>query len=165
MNIEVREDGWWNLTSLVRDRGRAIADFLRLKSTKDFVAALEQDLGYPPVEVSIGGLTPGTWGHPVLGSKCLSWVDPFHEVAVYQGMKSDEKLYVALAMVQDWVETGENSYAVRIKNVFCGVWDTELAAQEFVRDYKNDVWMAEELSVREITINAHDPACLEYLGD
>ncbi len=84
--IEKRDDGWWNLTSLVRDRGRAIADFLRLKSTKDFVAALEQDLGYPPVEVSVGGLTPGTWGHPALGSKCLSWVDPSHEVAVYKGV-------------------------------------------------------------------------------
>ncbi len=85
MNIETRDDGWWDLTTLARDHGRAIADFLRLKSTKDFLAALEQELGYPPVEVNVGGTNPGTWGHPIVGAKCLAWVSPSYEVAVYKG--------------------------------------------------------------------------------
>lgn len=166
MEIMTREiDGWWNLTTLSRDHGKAIADFLRLRSTKDFMAILERDLGYPPVEVNVGGTSPGTWGHPIVGAKCLSWISPSHEVAVYKEADSPKKLYVVLARVEDWVETGDNSYAVRIKNVFCGVWDTELAAQEFIRDYGDDVWMADDLSVREIAINTYDPACMECLSD
>ena len=80
-------------------------------------------------------------------------------------MSTAKKLYAVLATVEDYIETVEGSYPVRVKNVFCGIWDTRLSAQEFIENHGDNVWMADKLFIREVEINTHDPECMGCLAD
>lgn len=68
-------------------------------------------------------------------------------------------IYIVLAVVQDWCETGEGSYRVVVKNVFCAAYDNRLQAEQFIKDYDDDIWQATKLYIKELEINSHDPDC------
>lgn len=83
--IEKRDDGWWNLTAIARHYNKTVADFLRLRSSRDFVDRLEKDFGRAPLEVTMGGGgRQGTWGHPTLGLWFWAWADPEVAFRVYR---------------------------------------------------------------------------------
>lgn len=114
--ISIRADGYWNLTQMCQAHGKNVADFLRLKSTKDYLSVFYFDqnsvtgipiatsnpdtaitMGIPivtsnpesknPVEVVNGGRSPGTWAHEEVALKCAAWLNPKFEVWVYRTIK------------------------------------------------------------------------------
>ena len=44
--ITRRDDGMYNLTQMCQANGKKINDFLRLKSTKDYIKQLESETGF-----------------------------------------------------------------------------------------------------------------------
>ncbi len=92
--IPKRDDGWWNLKEIARSRGREIADFLRLASTRKFIDRLAEEIGRSPVERRRGNradprLAQGTWGHPALGVRVLIWASLDDEVQICLRMAED----------------------------------------------------------------------------
>lgn len=58
-------------------------DFLRLKTTKEFIKILESETGIPVSIVNKGGRKQGTWMHKILAYKFASWLSPEFELFVY----------------------------------------------------------------------------------
>ena len=114
--ISVREkDGYWNLTEMTQIFNKRINDFLRLSSTKNFLAATQKRLiansvaqnphqksetGFPAtglfsinknqelVEVTRGGDgKQGTWGHCRVALKLAAWLDADFEAFVYEAIE------------------------------------------------------------------------------
>ena len=68
---------WVNLTALTQAKGKHIADFLRLSQTKNFLAQIEQESGFPQVVIRKGGnykQEQGTWGSPKVASELKRWI-------------------------------------------------------------------------------------------
>ena len=114
--ITVREsDGYWNLTEMTQIFNKRINDFLRLSSTKKFIAATQKRLiansvvqnsqqtsetGFPAtglfsinpnqelVEIVRGGdEKQGTWGHCRVALKLAAWLDADFEAFVYEAIE------------------------------------------------------------------------------
>lgn len=82
-----------NATEMAKPfKGKLVADFLRLKTTKDFILALEARYGnshngvnHEILRINQGG-TPelqGTWMDELLALKFASWLSPYFEIWVY----------------------------------------------------------------------------------
>jgi hypothetical protein len=74
-------------------KGKMVADFLRLKNTKDFILALESRYGNSHnggqkevLRVLQGGIPElqGTWMDELLALKFASWLNPYFEIWVYE---------------------------------------------------------------------------------
>ncbi len=83
-----RSDGYWNATQMCQRYGRKLNDFLRLKSSKAYLAALSPVTGIPVTGLIIiqRGGTPseqGTWVHRRVALKLAAWLNPHFEVWVY----------------------------------------------------------------------------------
>lgn len=74
-------------------KGKMVADFLRLKNTKDFILALESRYGNPhngnerEVLRVVQGGTPelqGTWMDELLALKFAAWLSPYFEIWVFE---------------------------------------------------------------------------------
>ncbi len=90
--ILVRDDGWWSLTAIAQCHNRAAADFLRLRSTQDFIDRLQREIGAPALQVVKGGVQQGTWAHPTLGLRCLAWISPEDEFLIYRTINPQDFL-------------------------------------------------------------------------
>lgn len=83
--IEIREDGFFNLTQMAKAYNKKIQDYLRLDSTKQFLAALTARTGIVELtEVYLGGKTPGTWGERRVALDAARWMDPHFHVQVIE---------------------------------------------------------------------------------
>lgn len=79
--INQREtDGYINATQMCQANGKLVADWTRLKETKDYVSYISTDMGIPISQLVISnkGLSSdfeqGTWIHPELGICLGRWV-------------------------------------------------------------------------------------------
>jgi hypothetical protein len=79
--IQRRDDGFVNLTQMCQANGKQINDFFRLKSTKEYLSALELETGIPVNQLQqvfqgssvVGG---GSWGHPLVALRLAQWISP-----------------------------------------------------------------------------------------
>ena len=105
--IPFTSSGWVNLTTMCRAFGTRPYAFLRIPTTKRFVAALDARLGADPGELNAselrinpseagevntrhsciktvrgrGDVDAGTWAHPYLAIECARWLSPEFAVA------------------------------------------------------------------------------------
>jgi hypothetical protein len=78
--IRQRADGWYSLTDMAAAGGKLFADWYRLDGTKEFIAVVEADMGFPIVEIDLtgGNGTRGSWGDADLAIKLAMWISiPF----------------------------------------------------------------------------------------
>lgn len=80
-------DGYINATAMCKTAGKLIADYTRLKSTKEFLSELESDMGIPIsqlIQVLKNGYTgeQGTWVHPQVAIHLAQWLSPKFAVMV-----------------------------------------------------------------------------------
>ncbi len=83
-------DGMFNATNLakqwsVSNKQKDVGDFLALKSTKEFITALELNDNVDTIKVvsvSRGGKTQGTWMTPLLFIDFAMWLNPSFKVKV-----------------------------------------------------------------------------------
>lgn len=89
-----REDGYFNMTKAAKQFGKDVKEYLKLKSTTDYMEALSALIGgNPPISVKRGnGNLPGvgTWGHPKLAVFFARWLDV--KFAVFCDMVIDDIL-------------------------------------------------------------------------
>jgi hypothetical protein len=79
--IQRREDGFINLTQMCQANGKQINDFFRLKSTKEYLIALESETGIPVNQLQqvfqgSGSFGGGSWGHPLVALRLAQWISP-----------------------------------------------------------------------------------------
>lgn len=80
-------DGYVNATAMCKACGKQINDYLRLKSTDEFLIELSTDTGIPVsmlVQIVKGGYAElqGTWVHPDVAINLGQWCSPKFAVAV-----------------------------------------------------------------------------------
>lgn len=80
-------DGYINATAMCKACDKLMADYLRLKTTSDFLAALSSDMGIPISELNqvVKGGDPtqqGTWVHPQVAIHLAQWLSPKFAVMV-----------------------------------------------------------------------------------
>jgi hypothetical protein len=85
--IEIREDGYFNATSMCKPFGKKVADYLRLDSTKAFLEELSNEMGLTIselVQVRKGGdcSNQGTWFHRLVAIDQARWLNPKFHVTV-----------------------------------------------------------------------------------
>lgn len=86
--IEQRaSDGYINATAMCKAAGKLIADYIRLKTTKEFLEELSSDMGIPIselIQLVKGGneRLQGTWVHPDVAIHLAQWLSPRFSVLV-----------------------------------------------------------------------------------
>lgn len=80
-------DGYVNATAMCRACGKLVADYLRIKSTTEYLEALSADMGIPIsglAQSRKGGLPhlQGTWVHPKAAIHLAQWCSPEFAVLV-----------------------------------------------------------------------------------
>lgn len=80
-------DGYFNATAMCRASGKLMGDYLRLSTSKAFLAELSSDMGIPisTLVQSIRGGAPnlqGTWVHPQVAINLAQWLSPKFAVLV-----------------------------------------------------------------------------------
>ena len=127
-----------NATQMAKPfKGKLVADFLRLKSTKDYILVLESRYGdshnggkREVLRVVQGG-TPelqGTWMDEMLALKFAAWLNPYFEVWVYE-------------RIQELLTTGEtrlrgiapSGFAATLR-LLAEQWEKQEQINEEVRD-------------------------------
>lgn len=79
--IHRREDGLINLTQMCNANGRRIDHWKELKSTKAYIATLQDNCPGSCIICAEEGATGGTWGHPEL-AKCLAqWIEKLNLIS------------------------------------------------------------------------------------
>lgn len=79
--IRQREDGYLSATDMCQACGKLFADWMRLKSTTDYLQALESDMGIPIsrlVEIKKGNSSnfeQGTWVHSEVSIDLAQWLN------------------------------------------------------------------------------------------
>ena len=91
ISIPQRQDGYINATAMCKAGGKEWSNFRQLKSTNEYLEALESVLGIPRTElistvqgVPVGGRShdQGTWVHPRIASRLAQWISPEFAVVV-----------------------------------------------------------------------------------
>jgi hypothetical protein len=84
--IEFRKsDSYVNATQLCNARKKLFADWMRLKSTKEYLVSIESNMGIPILDLidkNIGGDHIGTWVHPKVAINLAQWLSPEFAVQV-----------------------------------------------------------------------------------
>jgi hypothetical protein len=97
--IEQRvRDGYINATAMCKAAGKLVSDYVRVSSTKAFLAELSTDMGIPISELvqSVkGGVDQGTWVHPDVAIHLAQWLSPKFAVQVSK-------------WVREWISTGKS---------------------------------------------------------
>lgn len=83
------KDGYLNATAMCKAAGKLWADYARLKTTHEFLIALEADMGIPiseQIQVFKGGFPDlqGTWVHPRVAIHLAQWLSPRFAARVSQ---------------------------------------------------------------------------------
>jgi hypothetical protein len=81
------KDGYVNATAMCKAANKMWADYRRLRTTEEFLAELESDMGIPISELiqSLKGGNPelqGTWVHPQVAIHLAQWLSPRFAVMV-----------------------------------------------------------------------------------
>ena len=74
-----------NATQMCKAAGKLFADYQRLSGTKDYLQALESNMGIPILElikVDVGGNHSGTWVHRLVAVHLAQWLSPSFAVQV-----------------------------------------------------------------------------------
>ncbi|MBW4457578.1 MAG: KilA-N domain-containing protein [Nostoc indistinguendum CM1-VF10] len=70
--------GYVNATQMARANRKLLSDYIRLKSTKDYLQPLGNDMGIPIssliIEIEGYGKEQGTWVHPEIAIDLARWV-------------------------------------------------------------------------------------------
>lgn len=85
--VQRQKDGYINATAMCKAAGREFKHYNELKSTKEFLEALEAEVGITTSELiqSLSGGTPtlqGTWVHPQVAIHLAQWCSPKFAVRV-----------------------------------------------------------------------------------
>ncbi|WP_052405918.1 KilA-N domain-containing protein [Paraburkholderia heleia] len=75
---EFHEDGWFNATAAAKRHGKEPSDWLALPSTKDYIAALDEESNAGKSGIwfrTKRGQGGGTWMHPELAVEFARWLD------------------------------------------------------------------------------------------
>lgn len=98
----VRSTGYCNLNDIAKTFGKRVDNWMRLKSTKDLIAAFESDPAYagiPPFIASKGGRNEhpshlrdatsdrGTWAHPDIAIDFAAWCDTGFRLWMYRQIR------------------------------------------------------------------------------
>jgi hypothetical protein len=75
-SIQQREDGYINLSQMCQATGKRVNDFIRLKTTKEYLEELSE-----ATTITVGLLVDiqngkETWGHRLLAIRCSQWISP-----------------------------------------------------------------------------------------
>jgi KilA-N domain len=110
--IRRRSDDYFSVTDMVKvcDK-KLIKDFLRLKSTKEYIEALEDELDCSVIEVKVGGDHYGTWVHPRIATYLAQWISIKFSVKVSK-------------WIEEWKEfnlKNDNKYIEEIQKLECSV--------------------------------------------
>lgn len=70
-----REDGWFNMTAAAKAYGKLVPKFMELPSTKEYIAALKENVRESDVYTATRGRNGGTWAHPKLAVFFARWLD------------------------------------------------------------------------------------------
>lgn len=138
-----------NATSMAKPFGKRVNDFLRLKQTKTFVAALEARYGNPrngndhnikkPVKevirVAQGGKPElqGTWMDEKLGLKFAAWLDVNFELFVF------DCVYELLTKGKAEIQRSDTPLLEEIRSVMNRI-DRQGIQQEFMQEQIEDVF-------------------------
>jgi hypothetical protein len=77
--VPIRADGMINATALCKAGGKKLNDYTRLKTTQEYLKALENNTGIPVLDLiisDIGGNHEGTWIHRKVGYHIAQWISP-----------------------------------------------------------------------------------------
>lgn len=83
--VPIRADGMINATALCKAGGKKLNDYTRLKTTQEYLKALENNTGIPVLDLIIsdtGGNHEGTWIHRKVGYHIAQWISPDFAVKV-----------------------------------------------------------------------------------
>ena len=87
-----------NATDMLKSfPNKRMNDFLRLKSTKEYLSHLETKTGIPALVVKNGGASPGTWMNKLLAYDFAAWLDIEFKLFVYQAFDSFVKIQLLQA--------------------------------------------------------------------
>jgi len=73
--VSFTEEAWFNATAVAERFGKAPAQWLRLPSTVEYLAALERKYGEITYLKTKRGSNGGTWLHPKLAVRFAQWCD------------------------------------------------------------------------------------------
>jgi BMFP domain-containing protein YqiC len=134
--IHIRQpDGYWNATQMCQKYGKLFADFYRLKTTKDYLAALSENMGIPIFSLveSQKGRGSQTWVHSRIALKLAAWLSPRFEVWVYsvieklltQGYVSLREEFDVLAQIFEISETQNRELLDQVAALERDLWELE----------------------------------------
>ncbi|MGH6814771.1 MAG: KilA-N domain-containing protein [Hyphomicrobiaceae bacterium] len=135
------KDGYINATAMCKAANKLWADYYRLKTSEEFFAALEADMGIPISEQiqSVKGGFPelqGTWVHPHVAINLAQWLSPRFAVQVAK-------------WVYEWMARGEPS--IRGFERLIRVYLAKGRPEEWIRERIEGI-----LTRRELTDEWHD---------
>lgn len=82
INFDLSNDLMINLTEMAKANGKLVADFLRLKSTEDYLKEYSADMVIPITDILVvkqGGTHQGTWANQDIALYFAQWLSPkFH---------------------------------------------------------------------------------------
>lgn len=120
--IEIREDGYFNLTSMFKPFGKYPKDYLKTDSAKAFIAALEADgtnilSGTELVQVIKGGAgEQGTFAHRLIAIDSARFLSPEFHVTIIKW--ADEIMMGATPSLEYQPYTNEISYVDKLVGIF-----------------------------------------------
>lgn len=149
-----------NATEMAKPfKGKLAADFLRLKTTKDFILALESRYGNShnganrEVLRIIQGGTPelqGTWMDELLALKFASWLSPYFEIWVYDRIQ--ELLTTGVTRLQGIPPSG---FAATLR-LLAEQWEKQEHINENVREeLDKTAQRLDELESKIISVDDH----------
>jgi hypothetical protein len=83
--IPMREDGYVNATLLCKAGGKVFSEYKRSKQTKDYIKALELNMGISHIDLfdaKKGGNHSGTYVHRKIGIHLAQWISPEFSIQV-----------------------------------------------------------------------------------
>jgi hypothetical protein len=90
--IPQRADGYVSLTAMAQAEGKLAKDYLRLKSTKEYLNGLSSVMGILPTELiqvfQGGSGDQGTWAHPEVAIDFAQWVSVPFRIWANQTLRS-----------------------------------------------------------------------------
>ncbi|MGL4619938.1 MAG: KilA-N domain-containing protein [Chroococcidiopsis sp.] len=89
-------DGYIDATAMCKAAGKKFNDYMRLETTKDYLAALSSTSGIPDldlIQVKHGGSDRGTWIYPQVAIDLAGWLSPDFKVLAWE-------------WVMDWMDKG-----------------------------------------------------------
>jgi hypothetical protein len=118
INFSLRGDGngtMINATEMAKPFGKLFADWYRQKSTKEFLKALESDMGIPISQLVVvikgnygNGIKQGTWLHEDVALEFARWLNPIF--AIWCNKRIKEIIINGYSVINSNRESFEKAY-------------------------------------------------------